>query len=363
MVAAFLCLGMLAATAASAGAESATYSTYSAIQSVPVPPASHFAGSGGGDGWAVALSETAVYNVFHHQDILQVACHLQSNAEPCFSPETITETGTGDSFASQPQPGLYLDQHTGKLYVYATRLPDDTGGVVCIDTTLAPTNPDPFCGFTELTGKGEAPPTTNRGISGMSNPMVVERGGEKLWYSFNFAQGTREGDKDELACFDLTTGAACAGQPYAVTLPAGTIETTNNEPDGETAVIGGETIIPMNVSGEAWVACFNTASQESCGGKWPVKIGGNYAHGAPFPMLSANGTTTGLCLPASERSVLQPRRRIGYYAGKHDFGDRRNRGMERPWPDDRAARLCPSRILCGRRSCRLLRLFDRGRLR
>ena len=64
-------------------------------------------------------------------------------------------------------------------------------------------------------------------------------------------------------------------------------------------MIGGETIIPMNVSGEAWVACFNTASQESCGGKWPVKIGGNYEYGAPFPMLSANGTTTGLCLPAS----------------------------------------------------------------
>jgi len=298
VVAALLCLGVFGATATSAGAESATYSTYSAIQSVPVPPASHFAGSGGGDGWAVAMSETAVYNVFHHQQYIGVACHLQENAEPCTGwPKTITETGTGASFTSQPQPGLYLDQNTGKLYVFATRLTDDTGGVVCIDTTSTET--DPFCGFTELTGKGEAPPTTNRDISGMSNPMVVERGGEKLWYSFNFAQGTREGDKDELACFDLTTGAACASQPYAVTLPAGTIETTNNEPDGETAVIGGETIIPMNVSGEAWVACFNTASQESCGGKWPVKIGGNYEYGAPFPMLSANGTTTGLCLPAS----------------------------------------------------------------
>ncbi len=290
------CVACLAA-ATSAGAESETYSTYSAIQSVPVPPASHFAGNGGGDGWAVALSETNVYNVFHHQPFIGVACHEQSNAQSCAGwPKTITETGTGAGFTSQPQPGLYLDQHTGKLYVFATRLTDDTGGVVCIDTTSTET--DPFCGFTELTGKGEAPLTTNRGISGLSNPMVVDRGGEKLWYSFNFAQGTREGDKDELTCFDLTTGAACANQPYAVTLPAGTIETTNNEPDGETAVIGGETIIPMNVSGEAWVACFNTAGQESCGGKWPVKIGGNYHYGAPFPMLSAGGMTTGVCVPA-----------------------------------------------------------------
>ncbi len=297
LVALLACTACLA-MAASASAESATYSTYSAIQSVPVPPASHFAGSGGGDGWAVALSEKAVYNVFHHQAYVEVACHLQENAEPCTGwPKTITETGTGAGFTSQPQPGLYLNQKTGDLYVYATRLTDNTGGVVCIETNS--TEADPFCGFTELTGKGEAPPTTNRGISGMSNPMVVERGGEKLWYSFNFAQGTREGDKDELACFDLTSGAACASQPYAVTLPAGTIETTNNEPIGETAVIGGETIIPMNVSGEGWVACFNTASQESCGGKWPVKTGGNYRYGAPFPMLSANGTTTGLCLPTS----------------------------------------------------------------
>jgi hypothetical protein len=298
VIAALACLIVCSATAASAGAESATFSTYSAIQSVPVPPASHFAGSGGGDGWAVALSDKAVYNVFHHQPILQVACHLQENAEPCEGwSKTITESGTGDNFATQPQPGLYIDQHTGKLYVYATRLTDDTGGVVCIDTTSSAV--DPFCGFTELTGKGEAPPTTNRGISGMSNPMVIERGGEKFWYSFNFAQGTREGDKDELTCFNLTTGAACANQPYAVTLPAGTIETGNNEPDGETAVIGGEAIIPMNVSGQAWVACFNTSSQESCGGKWPVNVGGNYHYGAPFPMLSASGTTTGVCLPAS----------------------------------------------------------------
>lgn len=294
-VAALACLFVLLVTVATAAAETATYS---ATETIPVPPASHFAGNGGGDGWAVALSSTAVYNVFHHQEYIGVACHLQSNAQSCEGwPKTITETGTGDGFASQPQPGLYLNQKTGDLYVYATRLADDTGGVVCIETNSSAA--DPFCGFTELTGKGEAPPTASRAISGFSDPMLIERGGEKLWYSFNFAQGTREGDKDELTCFDLTTGAACANQPYAVTLPAGTIETTNNEPVGETAAIGGDAIIPMNVSGQAWVACFNGVAQESCGGKWPVKIGGNYHYGAPFPMLSTGGTTTGLCLPAS----------------------------------------------------------------
>jgi hypothetical protein len=295
VVAALACLFVLSVTVASAAAETATYS---ATETVPVPPASNFKGNGGGDGWAVALSKTAVYNVFHHQQFIGVACHLQSNAENCTNgvwPKTITETGTGAGFTSQPQPGLYLNQTTGDLYVYATRLTDDTGGVVCIETTSDAE--DPFCGFTELTGKGEAPPTEDRGISGFGDPMLIERAGQKLWYSFNFAEGTQEGDKDEVTCFDVSTGAACPGQPYPVTLPAGTIETENNEPDGETAAIGGDAIIPMNVSGQAWLACYDPAEGESCDGKWPVKVGGDYEYGAPFPLLSATGTTTGLCVP------------------------------------------------------------------
>ena len=291
---ALACLCVFSATATSAGAETATYSTYSAIQSVPVPPASHFAGSGGGDGWAVAMSETAVYNVFHHESYVEVACHLQENAEPCTGwPKTITETGTGASFTSQPQPGLYLDHHTGKLYVFATRLTDDTGGVVCIDTTSTET--DPFCGFTELTGKGEAPPTTNRGISGLSNPMLI---GTHL-YSFNFAAGTQTGTKNELTCFDVSTDQACAGQPYPVAIGAGSVTTEGNEPIGETAAIAGKTIIPLEIEGASWIACFDDATQQSCGGQWPVKLSFPYtsSYGAPFPLLNATGTTVGLCLP------------------------------------------------------------------
>jgi hypothetical protein len=283
----------LTVTVASAAAETATYS---ATETIPVPPASDFAGSGGGDGWAVALSSNAVYNVFHHQDILIVACHVQETAEPCVGyPKTITETGTGAGFASQPQPGLYLDQHTGNLYVEATRLTDDTGGVVCIATTSS--EPDPFCGFTELTGKGEAPLTTVRGISGMSIPMLIGT----HWYSFNFAEGTQTGTKNELTCFDVSTDAACAGQPYAVTIPSGTVSTvgSGNQPTGSTAAIGGKTIIPLLVEGNSWLACFDDATQSSCSGNWPVKLSFGYTarYGAPFPLLDATGRTTGLCLP------------------------------------------------------------------
>src|SRR5690242_4409063 len=64
-----------------AGAASTT--TYTGTQTIPVPPESSYSGSAGGDGWAVALSSTEVFNVFHHDSSLVVACHLQSDASEC----------------------------------------------------------------------------------------------------------------------------------------------------------------------------------------------------------------------------------------------------------------------------------------
>ena len=150
-------LSVVAALSVSATAALAAQSTtYQATIVIPVPPASSFQGSGGGDGWGLAMTPTAVYNVFHHQDTsLQVACHLQSDASACWPTKTITD-GSGNGFASQGDPGLFLDQATGHLFVFATRLSDLTGGVVCIDTTQPAANLDPFCGFTQLTGVGEA---------------------------------------------------------------------------------------------------------------------------------------------------------------------------------------------------------------
>ncbi|HEY5429678.1 MAG TPA: hypothetical protein VIK04_11220 [Solirubrobacteraceae bacterium] len=155
-------------------------STYSATETIPVPPASDYAGSGGGDGWAVALSSTEVFNVFHHQAQMTIACHLQTDATPCWSPETITD-GSGSNFATSGHPGLYLDQSTGKLYVYGTRVSDNTAGVVCIDTTQAPTNTDPFCGFTALSPVGAATSPSSIGRSAIGGPGLVG----SHFYAFN----------------------------------------------------------------------------------------------------------------------------------------------------------------------------------
>jgi hypothetical protein len=290
-----LCLLALSVTAASAVAAT---TTYSATETIPVPPASHFAGSGGGDGWAVAVgneANEAVYNVFHHQDTLQVACHYQSNAEPCFAPETITEAGTGDNFSTSGQPGLHLDLHTGKLYVYATRTSDDTAGVVCIDTTLAPTNINPFCGFTALTPVGQAP-LVPFGISGASDPVLIGA----HWYAYSFVNGVAQsGAENALMCFDVITDEACSGQPYAVPFGSGAVE-DEGYPSPSIAAIGSKVIIPLDIEGTDRLACFEDTTQSSCGGSWPVTLTGlSYAsyNGAPFPLLDTTGKTIGLCIP------------------------------------------------------------------
>ena len=172
--------GAIALAAPSATVATSQITTYTATVVIPVPPASNYAGAGGGDGWAVALTSTAVYNVFHHNRTLNVACHLQKDASPCFSGavKTITD-GSGNDFSTSGQPGLFLDQANGHLFVFATRTSDLTGGVVCIDTTKAAA----FCGFTALTPAGASPFSS---FSSITNPVTV---GTK-WYAFNTVTGS-----------------------------------------------------------------------------------------------------------------------------------------------------------------------------
>ncbi len=287
-------LQLAGAPAVRAALASSSSATYTATETIPVPPASSYAGSGGGDGWAVAMTATSVYNVFHHASTLQVACHLQGDASPCWSPETITD-GSGDNFATSGQPGLWLDQATGKLYVFATRDSDATGGVVCIDTTQAATNTDPFCGFTALTAVGDAP--LQSGISGISDPVVAGN----RWYAFDYVNGKGvSGSQNTLLCFDLAAFGPCSSQPFSAAIGSGTV-TDGAYPPPAVAAIGSQVIVPVTAGGTDELACFDASAGTACSGSWPVPLGFSYdsGNGAPFPMLNASGSVTGLCLPSS----------------------------------------------------------------
>jgi hypothetical protein len=286
-----LLAGLLAAVVLPHRAGAAGTVTYTATQTIPVPPASTYAGSGGGDGWAVALSATAVYNVFHHAGQLTVACHLQSDAAPCWAPETITDPATGAGFATSGHPGLWLDQSTGRLYVYATRT-DSTAGVVCVDTAQAATTPNPFCGFTALTAVGNAPDV---GISALSEPAQV--GGR--WYAFNYvADAPVTAEENALLCFDLSTKAACAAQPYTVPFGAGNLN-VGAFPEPQVAAIGGLVVVAAAGDMGEQLSCFDTAVGHACAGAWPITAPAGYvsSYGAPYPLLTGTGAITGFCLP------------------------------------------------------------------
>ncbi|MEV4621080.1 cutinase family protein [Asanoa sp. NPDC049573] len=267
-------------------ASAADVVSYTATQTIPVPPSSAYAGSGGGDGWAVAVGSGKVYNVFHHASTLTVACHLQSDASECGSPATVTDTA-GAGFATSGQPGLWLDQASGKLYVYATRTTDETGGVVCVDTaTLS------FCGFTALTAPVDSP--LSNGISAISDPAAA--GGK--WWAFNYVADASGGARNKLLCFDLTAGTACPSQPYAVGFGGGAVTTTSYPPPAVTA-IGTRVLVPAAIDGTDQLACFDATRSATCSGAWPITLGGSYVsqNGAAFPLLDATGGSTGFCLP------------------------------------------------------------------
>jgi hypothetical protein len=286
--------GAVAAVAMPSAAVAAGTVTYTNTQTFPVPPASSYAGSGGGDGWGLAFSATQVFNVFHHDSSLTVACHEQADASPCYSPETITDPASGAGFTVGGHAGLWMDAGTGKLYVFVTRT-DATAGVVCIDTTQAATNTNPFCGFTPLTAVGAA--DLSPGYSSLSDTMQV---GPRL-YAFNYADNhaAPDGDFNTLLCFDTTTHAACAGQPYRVDLGSGNLS-SYTAPGPGVAAIGGKVIVTGQLGGVAAAGCFDPATGGTCAGSWPItSLPVSYpgSNGAPFPRLSATGALSGFCLP------------------------------------------------------------------
>jgi hypothetical protein len=289
-----LLTAMAAAPAASATTTSGSV-VYTAQLNIPAPPSSNFAGSAGGDGWALAFTSTAVYNVFHHNATMSVACHLQTDASPCWSaPKVITDL-SGNNFTAAGQPGLWMDQNTGYMYMYTTRTPDLTAGVVCVDTTQPASNLDPFCGFTPLTAVGAAP-LGSGGYSMASAPQVVGTN----WYSFNAVNGSPSGDGDKMMCFSLTTFSACPSQPFAVNLGSSVSVADPYYPSPPIVAFGTKIVVPAQLATTAVLACYDASTGGSCTGSWPVDItslGYVGSQGAAFPVLNNTGTPTSFCLP------------------------------------------------------------------
>jgi len=279
-------------------ASASATTTYTAVVTVSPPPTSSYVGDGGGDGWGLGFMPDKVFNVFHHAPTLQVECHLQVDATVCPTngalnwPVTITDASGGD-FAVQAQPSLWVDQVTGRLYVYATQVNTLTAGVVCVDTNANVANP--YCGFTPLSAAGDAP--LQNAISNISDGVIVGTN----FYAVNFTSslsqtpGANAGTENTLMCFSLTTFAGCAGRPFPLALGTGVIN-VNSYPSPSITAVGSRIIVPFSSTQGNFLACFDTTTIAPCTGTWPASVAdAPSSGGAGVPILNASGTPTGYC--------------------------------------------------------------------
>ena len=172
--------------------------TYTGSFTVPSPPASAYAGSAGGDGWALAMTPAAVYNVFHHRSSLQVACHLQTDALACWAPKTITDGG-GGQFAVSGQPAL-LDRPADRAACTSTPPAAPTSRAAwSASTPPSPRQPEPVLrvhGAHARRGRHRSPAGS-----------ATRARDRQRWYAFNYANGNGvTGGRNKLMCFDLSDG-------------------------------------------------------------------------------------------------------------------------------------------------------------
>lgn len=258
------------------------------------PPSGSFAGASSGDGWDVLFYGDSIFNIFHHGSQFLLDCHLQADGTHCNTvggispwPKTVSSPAPLSDFTSPAHASGWIDDTTGKLYGWTSRISDGTGGVLCVDLTTSAENP--YCGFTALTAAGDNPEPNSTAIGGRA---IV--GTKMIAYDATIAK---------VLCFSTATDAACAGQPFA--LDVGSIAVYGGGiSDTNTVAAGGKVFIHVEDDGSTGgvITCFNPATNAECAGAWPQLVSAAYPGvgsqvGAPFPYLSTTGAVTGVCLP------------------------------------------------------------------
>ena len=282
-----------------------------------LPPASSFAGTAGGDGWALVFDDTNVYNVFHHTD-MKMACHSKSTAASCSGNgytagvKTIKDGTVG--FYTAMNPSMAIDPASGHMLVWGLK-PNSpataygTLGVVEVD--LDSTSANPFVAFHPLSRANEASCYNNQ-CATQHNAIHsnAARVGSK-WYVYNYVSGVASpalpDSRNKLLCFDIATMDACAGQPYDVqtsgAVQARKWEVPNIGASGNRVFIDIPDNLTTGSTAITEIACVDVSSTPTNCPGWPIeppaKVGGIGVSATPFPMLNSSGTPIGVCFPGS----------------------------------------------------------------
>lgn len=223
-----------------------------------------FQGASGGDGFSVTFGGDRVYNVFHHDSIMRIDCHVKGTGVSCYD---------GVSSFSGYQTGRYSeafwDSAREVLWVQAYQVSSGKSGMACVDYSDK-ANPG-------LCSTPFVPLQSSRGQYDIETSTKI---GTKV-YVINQSNWN-------LLCFDIKTGAACPNNGFQ--LPNNG-EAENDYYWGRVSSAG-----DGKVYWTTWnkMGCYNPATNALCGAE--INISSQLAQFPMFPVRNAAGVLQGMCL-------------------------------------------------------------------
>jgi len=247
----------------SSGLQVSTATGTGSLKAAPV-----FAPSSGGDGWDAFVSGPYVMNAWHHNNsAYNLDCHLVATGGSCGT--VYSAAGYQTSAASSGTVDA------GKVYSIVGQTVSSTIGVLCTDVSARPFTP---CGYVPL----------KAGTAAYGNIGSAQQSGTKMYAPLS---------SGVVVCFDISTLAACAGQPYTLPTYSGS---------GTTIPAFATAVGPYIFITGSKIWCLNAADGSACAGVWPVgSYSTQYLTGA-VPMRDTSGTLTGVCMirPAGDCFTL-----------------------------------------------------------
>jgi putative cell wall-binding protein len=219
-----------------------------------------FAPSSGGDGWDAFTSGAFVMNAWHHNAAAyNLDCHLIATGVSCGTVYSVSGYET-----SRASSGTV---DAGKVYSVVGEDASNSIGVLCTNVSALPFTP---CGYTAL----------KAGSSDLTLIGSAQESGTKIYAPLG---------NGSVVCFDISTLAACAGQPYA--LPS--FGTTGSAIPAFATAVGPDVFITAS---KIW--CLTGATGAACAGSWPAGSYSTSVLTGAVPMRNTSGTLTGVCMIA-----------------------------------------------------------------
>lgn len=221
----------------------------------------NFQGSSGGDGYSLTFGADRVYNIFHHDTMLRIDCHVKATGASCYGGAT-QFAGYTTGNASE----AFWDSADSHLWALTRQSTTGQGGFTCVDYSDK-TNPQ-LCD-TEFVALGAVTTAQYLGISA--------RIGSKV-YVVNATDW-------KLLCLDMSTNAPCVNNGFQLD------GNPTNRPDmyGRVATAGDGKIY---YSTSTELGCYNPATNSLCGEPIAVGPSGQYPM---FPVRNSDGDLLGMC--------------------------------------------------------------------